>query len=686
MKSLRIIVGFIALFISVAAFAESGKWNIYLSYFGDAQDIESTDKKIYVQVNNGLYAYNRNDHSIYTYNKGNLLSDISVKYIAWAKSVKKLVVVYDNGNIDLLTNNGEESENISDLRDKSTSDDKTVNHLYIKDNLMLLSTGFGVLKIDLKKVEILETYRLGTSIQKAGFDGQNIYALSSDETSLFKGDRTKNLLDHSLWTKESWANQFDFHTINDDINADDKAVVETLRMEESPKSNLITSLLFNNGRLIAAAGGKKESYAVSSNYLKPALCEYSRTNGWKHYDEVKSAVDLALGNREFYQIAVNPADAKHVFAGTWGNGIYEFYDGKQVANHTKANTSVFKSAAEDNDNYVLAMAMCFSQQNQLFVFNGLSENALINYDCSTKKFSAFSPSEVMKYSGQEKSCSKINRMLLDSRGLIWFGNYDINYTAVFCLDPQTKKVTTYNNFVNQDGTTITSPVQVEDLAEDRDGNIWVATNQGPIILTPQLINNPQQGFYQVKVPRNDGTNLADYLMSGVETTCMAVDEAGCKWFGTFNNGVYCISADNMEQLHHFTVDDSSLLSNCVTAIAIDSETGEVFIGTDKGLCSYLSGVMKSNDEMTNDNVWAFPNPVTPDYNGEITICGLSYDSRITITTSAGGFVASGVSMGGTFKWDGCDKNGKRVASGVYMVHAATSSGESGVVCKVAVVR
>ena len=90
--------------------------------------------------------------------------------------------------------------------------------------------------------------------------------------------------------------------------------------------------------------------------------------------------------------------------------------------------------------------------------------------------------------------------------------------------------------------------------------------------------------------------------------------------------------------------------------------------------------------MTTDNVWAYPNSVTPDYTGLITITGLSYDADVKILSTNGALMAEGRSNGGTFTWNGCDRNGNRVASGIYMVVTATSDGNKGTVCKIAVVR
>ena len=105
-----------------------------------------------------------------------------------------------------------------------------------------------------------------------------------------------------------------------------------------------------------------------------------------------------------------------------------------------------------------------------------------------------------------------------------------------------------------------------------------------------------------------------------------------------------------------------------------------------GLCSYMGDATEPSDEMTTDNVYAYPNPVRPDYTGLITVTGLTYNADVKIVTTNGVLVAAGRSNGGTFTWDGTDLKGKRVASGVYMVEAATEDGGSGTVCKIAIIR
>ena len=139
-------------------------------------------------------------------------------------------------------------------------------------------------------------------------------------------------------------------------------------------------------------------------------------------------------------------------------------------------------------------------------------------------------------------------------------------------------------------------------------------------------------------------------------------------------------------IHHFTTDDSPLLSNNVQSIAVHPGTGEVVFGTDKGLCSFMSDATSPEAELEKSNVVVFPNPVTPDYNGPIAIRGLVNNTEVKIISTGGQLVWNGTSAGGTCLWNGCANNGLRVASGIYHVVANTPEGNKAIVTRVVIVR
>ena len=355
--------------------------------------------------------------------------------------------------------------------------------------------------------------------------------------------------------------------------------------------------------------------------------------------------------------------------GTKSNPFIEAFDGKSV------------------DYELITGVKCLSDGRVLFMNSQAPTQSLIERS-KDGKFTSHHIPVLMKLSGNgytNKSLGNLSDLQIDSNGNLWFVNNNWYISSLYRYNIDTKKILSFTEFKNQDGLSIENINYVSCTVEDKDGNIWVGTQQGPLLLEKGQITASNPVFTQVKVPRNDGTNYADYLLSGIGITAICIDGGGRKWFGTDNNGVYLISEDNLTQIQHFTTDNSKLLSNHVTSIAINNNTGEVFFGTGNGLCSYISDATTPVDEMTKDDVYAYPNPVEAGYKGLITIVGLSYDADVKILTSNGKLVAQGRSNGGTFTWNGCDQQGRRVASGVYMVATATSNGDKGVVCKIAII-
>ena len=193
-------------------------------------------------------------------------------------------------------------------------------------------------------------------------------------------------------------------------------------------------------------------------------------------------------------------------------------------------------------------------------------------------------------------------------------------------------------------------------------------------------------FTQVKIPRNDDSGLADYLLNGVNISCIAVDGGNRKWIGTTGNGIYLVSADGTEMLQHFLADETPLLSDNIQCIAIHPHTGQVMIGTDKGLCSYMSDATQAEEELEKGNVIAYPNPVGPDHQSAIRIEGLTHNAEVKICSVSGQLIWTGRSNGGTCTWNGQDKRGKRVASGIYNVISNNEDGKKAVVTRIIVIK
>lgn len=671
-KILTIILFLIVQVVAFHSQAAIGDWKAYMAYH-DVQEIEQAGNLVFVQASNGLYVYNKNDQSIQTFSKIDYLSDCNISHIAYNKSTKRLVIIYSNGNIDLMNINNYEVTNLSDYYNTFTSENKTVNDIYTYGNYAYLSTGFGIVKLNVSKTEISDTYNLGFKVDWCEINGNKIYAYSQTNGK-YTALLSDNLSDKNKWNKEGG-----YSAKVEEDKSELKQLVSTLN-PGGPKYNYFGCMRFTNNQLYTCGGGF--SYI---EFSRPGCAQVLKNDTWQIYEDNLST-KTGYSYIDTDNLDIDPLDPNHVFV-SGRTGIYEFQDGIFLKNYTNDNTNnVLQTAStvgNNNKDYVIVTALKYDKDGNLWGFNSISPSTSLFAYTKDKEWVSHHKSEFM-YS-ENKSLENVNNIIEDSRRLLWFGNNHWDFPYLYCYQPSTDAAKCYKKFTNQDGTEV-SVGYVRAIAEDNKNNIWVGTSAGPLMLEVSQITQDSPVFTQVKVPRNDGTNYADYLLSGVDITCIAIDKANRKWFGTSGNGVYLISDDNIQQLQHFTRSNSPLLSDDIESIAINTESGEVYFGTNLGLCSYQSDVNSINEEMNKDNVWAYPNPVKPDYTGVITIIGLSNKADIKIVTSNGVLVNKGTSNGGIYQWDGRDLKGKMVASGIYMVETATSDGSKGTVCKIAIIR
>lgn len=660
----------LTLLVTTVANAAIGDWKIYLSY-SDPQQIERVGEQLFVRASNSLYLYNKADQSIQTFDKVTGLNDVNIINIGWNTAAKKLLIVYDNSNIDLMDLQGNVS-NISDLYNKIMTEDKTINSITMNGHYAYLATNFGGVKLDLNKVEISESYMLGLQVSKIGVDNDNIYARTA-QNKTYKASLSSNLIDKSNWAQVTSWPQTIFSTDNTayEENID---LVKTLQ-PGGPKYNYFGFLKVHDNNLYTCNG-------QSWDAKKPASIQiYDIDNDrWTTFNNEGIADQLGVRYQDIMTIDVDPKDSRRVVAGAQ-SGLFEFYDGELTQHWNNSNSPIYShfNVRPGHLNYQVITSVLYDNDGNLLVANtGSTKGTLL-------KLSSNTTWSTLNNTVTAERADFLKIMGFDSKGYLWMYNNAWETAAAYRYDMNTETLTEYSNFTNEDGVIYTNLEGCRTLAEDKEGNIWVGLSQGLFVLTPEYQSDPSKGFYQVKVPRNDGTNYADYLLSAIDITTIAVDNANRKWIGTKGNGVYLISSDNMVEEKHFTTNNSPLLSNNIYCITIDDNTGIVYIGTDNGLCSYQSEATKPNEEMNSDNVWSYPNPVTPEYRGMITITGLSTNSDIKITSSNGSLVAEGRSQGGSFQWDGNDLKGNRVASGVYMVNTAKNDGTKGTVCKIVIV-
>lgn len=240
-----------------------------------------------------------------------------------------------------------------------------------------------------------------------------------------------------------------------------------------------------------------------------------------------------------------------------------------------------------------------------------------------------------------------------------------------------------SNLLDQDNN-IYSWTFTKCVVEDLNGKVWLAGTNGVIELDPEKAFDDDFRASRPKVPRNDGTNNADYLLDGVEVNCIAVDALNRKWIGTNSKGVFLVSADGTEIIEQLNTSNSVLPTDQIFSICVKPNSNTIFIGTPNGVLEYETSSVTPAPSY--DEVLVYPNPVRPEYTGFITIKGLMANSLVKISDASGNVITLLQATGGTATWDGLNASGERVKSGVYYVLASENETSSAIVAKFLIIR
>lgn len=178
----------------------SNNWRSYLSYYQVIAIVQS-DKKIFAANEYGLFSYNLSDKSFETKSRVEGLSDSGISAISWSAGNGALVIGYSNGNLDLLSEN--KILNLPDIKLKSSIGNKSINNIFCEGDFAWLSCNFGIVKINLKKWEVSETWAIGPDAEPIAvkeLTADSRYFWAATEAGVFRADKTNpNLQDYKNW-------------------------------------------------------------------------------------------------------------------------------------------------------------------------------------------------------------------------------------------------------------------------------------------------------------------------------------------------------------------------------------------------------------------------------------------------------------------------------------------------------
>ena len=509
--------------------------------------------------------------------------------------------------------------------------------------------------IEYSNDKFLFVYENSVVTSANGVDTLDIYHDNSQQT-IFKSACYDD--ENNIWIADS---------INGLIKVTN-GIKESNILPNGPASNSMFDLNFSNSKLYVSHGGHSNYNVNNLNYQGVSLLE---NNSWANYSS------QFLGNsRDIVSVTTN---GDYEYCASWYDGISELSGGNLSNKFGYNNTNGVLDTTYYSNNRIQISDLKFDNYGNLWGLNSQVQKPLF---VKTPQNEWYSYTLNLAIEGLY-----FDEILIDNTGQKWgiiakgsgkgLFVYDDNNTIDNQYDDQYKLITTSvgqgalpNNNVNC-------------ITKDRNGEIWVGTYEGICVF-----NNPSLVFsgynfdaQQILIAEGD---YGQYLLSTESVKCIAVDGGNRKWIGTLGAGLYLLSDDGTEEIHHFTSENSPLPSNNIIDIAINSKNGEVFIGTDKGLLSYTSDATVG--ENSQNKLKVFPNPVRQSYNGLITIDKLYTNANIKITDMNFNLIYEGFANGGRATWNGRDIDGNKVPTGVYLIFTSDDMGDEKISGKILIIK
>lgn len=809
-----LLTSLIAGLATLLAAVPTGQWTHIPSFTMPAAQVEvSPGGLVYYLSDGALYSYDTVADESHAYSASDILTDNNITYIRYNSQGKYLFISYDNGNIDLLYDDGK-VVNISDIRDAGFSGSKLVNGVDFALSRIYIATDFGLVEYDTNSHTVVQSGIYNKRIIGVASLGDHILIYSPFAfSSIKKGENIKNydnfktlngssnllditpLNDSTIVLRRAFGDHPDLHvtaivynsaidrhlksipvanvttsrrpftggdgrlyfvsnsvlyTFNDDGTCAKAADLPTVISSDvigvgknglddvwaldadgisrwrltSPATELsqkfrpaemsvrnIASILpsadgsriyFNNLGLTTykafalnyGEGGEivQQTSMIDSDGDIADVSPYGYEAKWpvaqKYQQQLGQMLPIAPT-----RMAEDPDNASTLYFATASDGIVRYTDGHYDGRYDDSNSPVDYSWG------LRVFDISFDRDGNLWMIHtlpdGVQDGAISMLPAEKRRMSPdkikksdWKSVKLPKFTGEKDSrlfiCKKSNIIFaFDARTADGFIVIDTKGTYTNLADDIVK---TYTSFTDQDGKSF-DPGRICSIVEDSRGRVWVGTSSGVFEITsPAKAIESSFTINRLKVPRNDGTTQADYLLGSDLIYDISVDNAGCRWIATEASGLYRVSENGNEILEHYTAQNSMLPSNCVNSVYADTFSNQVFVGTQQGLFIYGSKASPAYENY--DNIYAYPNPVRPDYSGTVTIAGLMESSLVKIADAGGNVVAQLRAEGGQAVWDVCNAAGRRVASGIYYVFASSgpnASSGNGAVTKIMVV-
>lgn len=427
---------------------------------------------------------------------------------------------------------------------------------------------------------------------------------------------------------------------------------------EGPVSDKAFNLFHLDGKLFVAGGGHPQNWFPFYNL--PELSVLREDDSWEVYNS-QNTIGLK-DYRDVIAVAVNPIKPKHYAVATLRQGIFILESGKGFVEAFDPSNSPLDTT---QGGVCVISDITYDKDGNLWIVNSQTPHPLKVLTTDNKW--------VLMPASLNGSSFKTGKFLITSNNQVWVGTlndgivvYDYKKTLTDVNDDGYR----FLNFAPGSGNLPDN--QINALAEDTRGQIWVGTRSGMRVFTntSNVLSTSFNDAKDVYIQQDGQTQI---LFENQDISAIKIDGANRKWFGTRGSGIFLMNEDGTKEVLHFDRKNSPVFSDFINDITLHPASGEVYFATAKGLIAYRGNAPESSDL---SEILAFPNPVKRNYQGKIGISGLADKAVVKISDVAGNLIFETEATGGMAIWDGLDLRGKRPGPGAYLILCISKDGEN----------
>lgn len=763
MKKNVIVFLFFLITVSLNAQDYSALWEGHFSYL-NVKDVVYGNEKIYAASENAIFVYNIQSTELETITTINGLSGEFISTIHYSKIFNLLIIGYENGLIEVYNESDNSVLTVVDIIEKPTipPDNKRINHFNEYNNVVYISTDYGISVYNLERLEFGDTYFIGNGgsqiiINETAVFGDYIYAACASSSGLRRAlVSSDGLINYQEWTQIAGGNfariqqigdklytvrqnrviyevvglslveLFTYNTLPLDIKSSNNnlvvttstsvfiydqnfALLTTANVSPDFSTQFTSAVTTNEGIYIGTQGYGvlRSTFDNASSYLEihpngplrndVFSVEAGFSNVWATYGAY-SLTYFPLNRRygvshlqeEWFNIpydslqfpafslnytSINPFKPQQVFISSFQHGLLEIENNEVTNLYNHLNSGLESLVVPGNPNVISirVTGLTFDREGLLWTLTARVQRPLKSYNPNTGQWRSYDFSSIIPDPLNDEF--GFSDIVIDANNTKWIGGYNFGLIG-FNENGGNQQL----KYINDENIANLPSTLIRALAIDKQNQLWIGTIKGL-----RVLYNTSNFFEDESVSTSAIIILEDgipkELLEQQFISDIIVDGSNNKWVATIGAGVFYFSSNGQETIYHFTKDNSPLPSNNVNDMALDSNNGIMYFGTDKGLVAFNSGGSETQDELVNAHV--YPNPVRPNFdmlNDKIKIKDISDNVNIKITDIEGNLVAEAESRtnlryrgynleidGGTAYWNGKNLGNNLVASGVYLI-------------------